>query len=183
MKKIILISVLAMCMTYALGASAAYEFYMSIQGSKQGKFKGESTREAWKEWAPCVSIDFTAESAMDPARGMPSGRVQNSPITIIKEWGESSPQILQAIATNEVLKEVRFSFIHRTKDGVEEVYFTITLTNAMIVKHHIYVPLATSAQQSTSATQELEDVSFVFERMTVENKISKITTTIGAPGR
>jgi type VI secretion system Hcp family effector len=55
------------------------------------------------------------------------------PIQISKQWGAASPQILQALATNEVLNPVIVEFTRTTPDGKEQVYQRVTLTNALVV--------------------------------------------------
>ena len=110
----------------------AYEAYVIIEGTKQGKFKGESPREAHKEKIAILGFNYEITSPRDIASGQASGKRQHKPITFIKEWGASSPQIFQALTTNEVLKKVSMEFFRTTADGMEEVYHTIVLTNATV---------------------------------------------------
>ena len=155
----------------------AYEFYMQIEGQKQGKLKGESTREAWKDWAPCYYIEYSANVPTDRDRGTAAGAVRHMPITVSKEWGASSPQIFTALCTNEVLKKVTFSFTHRNKDGTEEVYYTIVLVNAVITEYKQYTPEASKTEHQQMTTKELENVSFRFQQITVTHKVAKTEAT------
>lgn len=151
----------------------AYEFYVSIEGTKQGKFKGESPREAWKEKIPGLSYTHKIQSPRDIATGQASGKRQHGPITITKEWGPTSPQSFQALVTNEVLKSVLFEFIHTTPDGAEEVYQTIKLTDATVSCIEYTTGTGESAEssktQSAYDTHELEQVSFTYRRIELEN--------------
>ena len=71
-------------------------------------------------------------SPRDSASGLPTGRRQHQPITIVKQWGAASPQGLTACATNEVLAEVAIEFIKMTPNANETVYQTVKLTDASI---------------------------------------------------
>lgn len=156
----------------------AYEFYATIEGTRQGKFKGESVREKHKDKVACISYGHEITSPRDVATGLASGKRQHGPITITKEWGAASPQFFQALVTNEVLKSVLFEFIHTTPDGEEEIYYTVSLTNATVSR----VKQMTGAGESSSSaktrasydTHELEEVSFTYQRIEVEHKIAKV---------
>ena len=96
-------------LSFVLGAgqaNAAYEFYMQITGGKQGLFKGESVRQTWKDWIPCLRLDFDPQASTDRASGLPAGPLQMGVLTVTKEWGAASPQIFRALCTNELLKSV-----------------------------------------------------------------------------
>jgi len=151
----------------------AYEFYVTIEGMKQGKFKGESIREAHKDKITGLSYSHEISSPRDIATGRASGKRQHGPVTITKEWGASTPQIFQALVHNETLKTVLFEFIHTTPDGLEEVYQTIKLANATVSKVRQVTGKGESSDsaktQATYDTHELEEVSFTYQRIEVEN--------------
>jgi type VI secretion system Hcp family effector len=82
------------------------------------------------------------------------------------QWGAASPQILQALATNETLNPVIFEFTRTTPDGKEQVYQTITLTNATIVN----VSRALGADESQQIHSfEIEVVEFTFQKITMQD--------------
>lgn len=155
----------------------AYEFYVTIEGTKQGKFKGESLRDAHKAKLGGLAYTHEIKSPRDIATGMASGKRQHGPITFTKEWGASTPQIFQALVTNEVLKSVLFEFFHTTPEGVEEVYHTVKLTNATISNVRYTTGKGESAStaktQATYDTHELEDVSLTYQKIDVESKTGK----------
>lgn len=157
----------------------AYEFYVTIEGTKQGKMKGESIRDAHKEKLSGLSYRHEIKSPRDVATGQASGKRQHGPVTITKEWGPATPQLFQAVVTNEVLKSVLFEFIHTTPEGAEEIYYTVKLTNATVsqVKYMTggnAVEGAGSAKtEATYDTHELEEVSFTYQRIEMEHKPGK----------
>jgi type VI secretion system secreted protein Hcp len=149
----------------------AYEFYVTIEGTKQGKFKGESVREAHKGKVAGIAFGYEVSSPRDLASGQASGKRQHKPIMMTKEWGAASPQIFQALVTNEVLKSVLFEFIRTTSDGAEEVHHTVKLVNATISNLRQYIEGVKHDQAHD--VHELEDVAFTFQRVEIDNKTGK----------
>ncbi len=149
----------------------AYEFYITIEGTKQGKFKGESIRDKHKEKMEGLAFDWKVQSPRDIATGQASGKRQHMPIKITKEWGGASPQIFHALCTNEVLKSVLFEFIRTTAEGAEEIHHTIKLTNATISELHPFIGMAKHEERTD--VHELEEVSFTYQKIEIENKIAK----------
>ena len=130
----------------------SYEFYVTIQGKKQGQFKGESLREREKGKIPALRFVYEVKSPRDAATGQASGKRQHSPITITKEWGAASPQLFQALVMIEGLESVLFEFIQTGTEGAEEVYYTINLTNATIANLKQYLDHRTYAETATDLT-------------------------------
>jgi type VI secretion system secreted protein Hcp len=149
----------------------AYEFYMTIEGTKQGKFKGESIRDKHKDKLEGLAFEWKVQSPRDIATGQASGKRQHLPIKVTKEWGAASPQIFHALCTNEVLKSVLFEFIRTTAEGAEEIHHTIKLTNATISELHPYIGMAKHEERTD--VHELEEVSFTYQKIEIENKIAK----------
>jgi type VI secretion system secreted protein Hcp len=149
----------------------AYEFYVSIEGTKQGKFKGESDREVHREKIAGIGFSHEVASPRDAASGQASGKRQHTPITFVKEWGAASPQIFQALTTNEVLKTVLFEFIATNENGEEEVVDTISLTNATVsrMRRHLDVDVG----QPTADLNPLDEVSLTYTKIEIENKRGK----------
>jgi type VI secretion system secreted protein Hcp len=156
----------------------AYEFYVSIEGTKQGKFKGESVKEAHKEKIRGFGFFYEVKSPWDAATGQASGKRQHSPITITKPWGAATPQIFQALVTNEVLKRVVIEFVQTTPEGTEEIYHRMTLSEAAIVQLKQYTQAAKISEQGVlDEKMELEDVSFSFKRIEMTNLLGKTSAT------
>lgn len=153
----------------------AYEFYVTIEGKTQGALKGESPRAAHSAKIAGLSYDHSIVSPRDIATGQPSGKRQHGPITITKEWGPASPQLFQALCTNELLTSVLFEFYKTTPEGVEEVYHKIKLTEATVSKIHYTTGTGESAgsakTQASYDTHELEEVSFTYQKIEVESTI------------
>ena len=158
----------------------AYEFYVTINGTKQGNFKGEGVKDKTKDKIVGLGFNYELKSPRDVATGQASGKRQHSPIRIVKEWGAATPQIFQALVSNEALKEVKLEFYKVNANGEEYVYYTVRLTNASVSAIRQYtsdsgVQASSSAKQGSSSLdlKELEEVSFTFQKIEVESKDGK----------
>src|SRR5205085_1119456 len=97
----------------------------------------------------------------DVATGQATGRRQHTPLTIIKEWGASTPQLFQALATNELLT-VTISFPQSS--GTPAAFnFYMKLDRAFITSVEQYVNFNATGHQAADDSALLEDVSFTFQ--------------------
>ena len=155
--------------------AAASSFDVTIEGTKQGRFKGERGRDK----IAGLAFHYDVKSPRDAATGMASGKRQHGAITFTKAIDSSSPQIFQALTGNEALKSVLFEFRSTNANGEEMVFYQITLTNASIseVEQYIDMPgLVTTAQAKHSAASDsspLEDVSLTFQKIEVASQVGK----------
>src|SRR5512145_2247913 len=155
----------------------AYEFYCTIEGTKQGAFKGESMRDAHKDKIACISMDHEVISPRDISSGQAAGKRQHRPIVITKEWGAASPQLFQALCTNEVLKSVLFEFYKTDANGTEVLYHQIKLINATVsrIKKSTgagFDSAGSSKQTGSWDTHELEHVAFTYQRLEMDDKLA-----------
>jgi type VI secretion system secreted protein Hcp len=159
-------------------AIAGSEFCVFVEGVKQGKFKGESTIAMCKDGIKGMAFDSDVTSPRDAASGLPNGKRQYKPLTFTKEWGAASPQLFQALTSNEALKTVRFEFIKADAAGKESIFQRITLTNASVSEIRRYIGTVTPAGSSVGTgapgiARALEDVSFTFASITLEDTEGK----------
>src|SRR5258707_4206645 len=150
-----------------LKEAAVSQFFVIIKGSKQGQLKGELRAKGHTAEIGGLRLSMELDVPHDGATGHASGKRQYQPLTVTKEWGAASPQILQAAATNEILTTVSLRFVHTMPTGVEETSQTITLTNAVISEARRYVDF--TAATGNAGQLQLEDVSFLFQRIVVED--------------
>ena len=111
-------------------------------------------------------------SPRDAATGQASGKRTHQQLVITKEWGASSPQLFQACVTNEVLKSVLLEFVRTNANGEEYVHHTIKLTNASVAKHHQFIK-SDAKNDGKHDVHELEEISFSFQKIEIENKDGK----------
>lgn len=144
------------------GASQAQEsFYVQVDATKQGILKGEAKSAKRLEWLPGVAFGYKLSSPIDATSGLPTGRMQHGLVSFTKEWGAASPQLFQAIATNEVLKSVLFEFTRVSPEGIAEVYYKVKLTNARVTGFRQF--------RETRTGPELDSVSLSYQTIEVES--------------
>jgi type VI secretion system secreted protein Hcp len=156
-------------------ALSAYEFYVSVEGTKQGKIKGESTRNAYKDTVVGTSFSYRVQVPRDTSSGLATGRRQHSLVCFTKNTGAATPQFFTALTTNELLKSVVFQFTKTSTEGSEFVDTTIRLTNATVVSFEIKAGDANNPSALTSAKQspQYEEVCFSFQRIEITNATGK----------
>lgn len=152
--------------------------HMAIKGQKQGQFKAEATAPKRKDrWIPFSSFEYEVDAPRDSASGLPTGKRQHKPITVVKEWGAATTQIFGALVANETLQDVIFEFIKTNPSGEEHVFHRITLTSATISRVRQFTGTPEEAAGGTpkhsAAVLALEAVSFVFQKILIENPDSK----------
>ena len=143
----------------------AVQIFIAVEGTKQGKFKGESPVIPFKDQSRVLKFSYGLVSPRSLATGQPSGKRQHKPVVITREPGAASPQFFRALVTNEVLKPVVIQFLRGTVNtGINEVQQIITLTNPSISDFRQYVG---------DDGRWLEDVAFAFQQIQIENKPGK----------
>jgi type VI secretion system secreted protein Hcp len=121
--RLLMLSTVIAVLLPAPPAHAAFDAYMTIKGSKQGQIKGDAMSDQ------IHLVNVVRDTPM--AAAMPAGRRMHSTITITKEIDKASPNLFQALSTNEVLSDVEITFTGGA--GGAKTAQRIVLTNATIV--------------------------------------------------
>jgi type VI secretion system secreted protein Hcp len=143
-------------------AFAASELFLSAEGTKQGKFKGDSTGVAHKDAISALRFNYEVKAPRDSGTGMVTGRRVQGPVFITKPISVSTPQFFNALVTNEVLKTVQLDFFRPTADGREELYYSIKLSNANIADIRQFTDTDASGKSA-----QLEDIGFTFQKIEI----------------
>jgi len=138
--------------------------YVSIESMKQGRVEGDTPGSKLEGLRVSYGITVSHNVAMG---GVSSGRFQQEPLTITMPIGAATPQLFQALFTNEVLKQVTIEFVRSTSGGAKEVYYTLKLDQAVV----------TSIHQFSEGSRLLEDVIFTFQRIDMTHNPSKKATS------
>ncbi len=146
-----------------VGEPGSFELFVTIKGDRQGLFKGESMQKNFVNTIPAFNFTFELSTTA-------TGKRQFAPITITKNIGAASPQIIQAIVTNERLM-VLFQFYQLNLRGALVLHHTVKLTNAFITNFKQYFP-----QQNGP---EFEDISFSYQKLEYTQDGSTITIDTG----
>jgi type VI secretion system secreted protein Hcp len=135
-----------------------FNAYVAFRGQKQGDIKGGATEKGREGSIPLFSVSYEVERPLDPASGLPTGKRVHKPITIVKVIDQATPQLLQALVTNEVLTSARIEFWRPVPEAAAP-YFIITLTNALLAG----IALAPSGEDDSN---EYEQVQFTYQKIT-----------------
>lgn len=126
---------------------------LTVEGAVSGMIEGGVASTGQEGAIYVLGFSHEVVSPRDSATGLPTGKRQHRPLTIIKPIDKSSPLLMNALTTNENLVECKVKFFQRNATGEIEQYYTITLENATIVSLVSEVP-------------NFESVSFVYESIT-----------------
>ncbi len=99
----------------------AYKFLMTVEGTRQGKFKPNTAPHGGKpgsgKWVELLGFSYGVSVPYDTSTGGVSGRRTHNPIKITNEYGSASPLLLSTIINSEVLKPVAIPTIGSGKTG------------------------------------------------------------------
>lgn len=160
----------ATVLLYAQAASAATMMYATIEGVQQGMLKGNSQRKGLESKTEVLKFEYSVN--------MPApGKRQHGPLKITKIMGPASPQLFQALVTNETLKTVVIDFIGINQvTGMEYLQTSIRLGNAKVVgiEQSSEVPGMTAAtgvatSSAAAALPAFEKISFTFSTIEINS--------------
>lgn len=148
----------ALCLTALSSFAYADQIYLTIEAQNQGVLRGSSTQKGWEGKIAAVKYAFQAAMAPTVAGGM--GKRQYSPVRVTKLVDASSPQLLQALITGELLRRVNIDFLAVQANGAPVVARNVVLREARVI----------SVDQSTEidpagGVRIVEEVSFSFTRI------------------
>lgn len=169
--------VLAVVTVLALrpATTSAQTLYVVVEGTKQGLFANESIVGNHPNRLVGRDFDYLVKVPRDVATGMVSGKRQHGPVVLTREWGAATPQLFQALFSNEVLKAVTFEFYQTNQNGEEELGGLVKLTNATVVEIHQHGSASSGGAQHPTGldTRRLEDVSFSFTGIEIQHPPGK----------
>jgi type VI secretion system secreted protein Hcp len=131
--------------------------YLTLTGKAQGAIKGDVTAKGREGAIALLAVEYEISAPFDATTGQASGKRQHKPIVVTKAIDETSPSLLKALVTNEVLTTVKIDF-WRPAPETAAPYFSITLTNAIVSD----VTLNSSSEEETS---EIEQLQFVYQKI------------------
>jgi type VI secretion system secreted protein Hcp len=140
-------------------------YYLTVQASQQGELSGEGGKKSSARGIPIYGYSLGVAAPHAAGSGQATGKRVYEPIEVYKNAGPATPQLFQALVTNEVLPKVTIAVYRAGKNDKETQYFTITLTDARIsgLEHE---------PGDSADASELESISFVFEKIELSNLAS-----------
>ena len=133
-----------------------------ITGEEQGLIEGSCELEGREGTILVQAFDHTVEVPTDD-RGVAAGRRVHRPMTITKEIDRSTPMLYQALCTGELLTEVKLDWYRIDGTGMQEMYFSMLMENALITRIHPWVPNVLDRKNET--LKHMEDISISYEKI------------------
>jgi type VI secretion system secreted protein Hcp len=109
------------------------------------------------------AVDALVDIPKNPQTGLPAGKRVHQGITLTKEIDKSSPKLYQALTSGEQLKTVTLEFYRISPKGTEEKYYTITLSNAVLVSARTWVPNVLNPEFKQMG--HMEDLGLTYEKI------------------
>jgi type VI secretion system secreted protein Hcp len=176
MKRILSITAILALLLIPVFAHAAMTT-LAVNGVRQGVIKGDNTTKGQEDTIVVLALgaDMNVPFSASGGGGGATGKLVPGPITITKNVDRATPQLFQAMATGEILKDVYIRFYRTGTDGATSTYFTIKLRNALIVE----IKTEGNAQVSGGVK---ESVSFIWQTMELTDVGTGATTVIDWTG-
>jgi type VI secretion system Hcp family effector len=146
---------------------------LTINGARQGLFKGDAREPGTEPAGKMIVVDFAYELELsyDPASGAATGKQRHLPLRVTKAVGPSSPMMFSALVTNERLPSVAIELFDAPgRPGG----YSIRLRNALITRIRQYMGPSASVDPNPPL---LEEVSFIFQGIEVESRVGATVAT------
>lgn len=138
--------------------------YMKVKGNTQGDIKGDCTQSGDKKDAMLVyDYKHDIEIPKDTHTGLPTGQRIHNPLCVVKHFDQATPKLKKACCTGEQC-EVTIDFYRIKDDGTEEKYFTVKLSEAIIVNASDSKPMTFLADNKPF--MDMETVCFTYSKIT-----------------
>ncbi len=137
--------------------------YLTLTGTRYGPIAGSVTQKGREESIEVISFSHEIVAPRDPASGRPTGKRMHKPMTITKPVDRASPILHAVLTSNENLTDVTLRIFRPNPAGVERHAFTVRMMNATIAAMNFR--LLNSRQARYAKVPEIEDVSFVYQRI------------------
>lgn len=156
---------------------------LSAEGTKQGKFKGESKSSKFADRSELTGYLQEGTSPREAGAILATGRRSYQPVLLLKPSGASSPQFFQAMATNELLKKVVIDFYRPDPSGVSVNYYTVTLENVTVSGYKQFIGPLDKERFNPGDNLLYDEIKLSFQKITVEDKDAHTMATDDAGGR
>ena len=174
-KKIFLTTIAILAISAAIHSQT---IALLAEGTKQGIFKAESTKNMLSDRSEITGYLQEVTSGREAASGMATGRRTHQPVIILKQSGASSPQFFQALCTNEVLKKVVIDFYKPdATTGSEINYYTVTLENVSVTGYKQFIGPLENEKFNPDNNSLFDEIKLTFQKITVEDKAGMTIAT------
>lgn len=148
---------LSLGLALLVGARAAAAPEVVQAYFKADNIPGDATRARWESYVNLIGYSHEVVTPRDPASGLPTGKRQHKPFTILKENSANSPVFHQAQIKNTVIPKAELILVklNPNGDGTEIIAYTYRFTNVRIVSIRDWMPNSTEHLTGAPYPQEI----------------------------
>jgi type VI secretion system secreted protein Hcp len=136
---------------------------MTLEGEAQGNIEGSCEMSGREGTILIDAFDHTVRIPRDPQSGLSTGKRVHEAMKVVKVYDKSSPKLYQALCQGEHMKNVTIKWYRIDPSGQEQHYFTHTLTDAIVVSVHPWMPNCLDA--ATESYTHMEEVMFTYKKI------------------
>lgn len=140
----------------------AITIYMKAKGSSQGDIQGDVKQQGRENTILGYALEHKVEIPRDTHTGLPVGQRIHHPVIITTEIGKHTPKIFQACSTGEPL-DVEFDFYRINDKGLEEKYYTVKLTKAIVIEASEWFP--ETFMPENKSYKHMQTISMSYEKI------------------
>jgi len=137
--------------------------HMTLEGEKQGAIEGSCEMSGREGTILLDAFDHTVRIPRDPQSGLSTGKRVHEAMKVVKVYDKASPKLYQALCQGEHMKVVTIKWYRIDPSGQEQHYFTHTLTNAIVVSMHPWMP--NCLDPLTESFTHMEEVMFTYQKI------------------
>jgi type VI secretion system secreted protein Hcp len=139
--------------------------FLSVTGKTQGKIEGSCEIQGNVGKILVEASEHLIDIPNSPQTGLPTGKRVHHPLVITKFIDKSSPKLMQALTSGEVLTEVLLEYVRIDNTGKEAVYYTTQLSNAIIVSIKSWSHNSLDTDPNKKQYGDMQDVAFTYEKI------------------
>ncbi len=144
------------------------DLYWWAKGDKQGELKTGCDYKGFEKYSRVLGVHWGVKGSYDSMSGRIRGQREMLPLTIYKRLDASSPLLMNALCTNENIKETEFVYVdvpgHKTQGvAMTKIYIVQTFNG-----HFVDVEVGT-----TPEGQLIEKVELYAEKMLWRHVVDK----------
>lgn len=140
------------------------------QGATTADSIGNIYQEGHEDEIMVQAFSHRVTRPISPQSGQPTGQRVHEPLIVTKIFDKSSPLLNQALCEGQVLPECVLSFYRIATNGTQELYYTITLQDAVIVA--IQSSMAHCEDKTQAHLTQVENVHFSYRKIIWKHEIA-----------
>ena len=151
-------SILILVMAFVLmGMDASAAAFIKFDG-----IDGEAVDKDHQGWSDLTSMQWGVGRAITPASGLPTGKRQHKPVSIVKPLDKATPLLMRDCSSGKAVSEVEIHLTRTGRDGARETYLIIKMQDVIISSYDV----ASGNDDSGEPIRPLEQLELTYSSIT-----------------